>query len=280
MKDALNLDYRSLEGLGLITMADQAGNRLNAERLDALRQALETALQDEEVRVIVLRAGAWGKSWCLGMDLDRLGTSLGDNDQDARQDSVIAYGELLTRISSCSKPIVAAIAGPVKAGGVGLAAACDMIVATDRTSFELSEVLFGLIPANVMPFLIGRRMSLQKARYLIMSAKLVEGQELLGCGLADEVYAPAEAESGLKKLLRNLLRAEPGALERSKVFSLKLYQASDQEKLTLAQNELLSLMKRPQLTSALQAFFEGNSPSWFAKLKTKEALFCGEPLDE
>ena len=144
--------YEPESGLGLISLMDAAGgNRLNPLSLKLLIAALDQALADATVRAIVLRAaGPAGSAFCLGMDLDKLSSSLGqEGNLGARRQAVLDYGSLLERISSCGKPVIALVGGAVKAGGVGLVAACDIVLAASSASFELSEVLFGLIPANL-----------------------------------------------------------------------------------------------------------------------------------
>lgn len=262
--------------LGLITLADKTGgNRLNDQSLAALREAFESAIADNAVRVILLRsAGGPGSPWCIGMDLDRLGSSLsGGALRESRAAGVLAYGELLQRISACAKPVVACIGGPVKAGGVGLASACDIIVASASATFELSEVLFGLIPANVMPVLIGRRMSAQRARWLILSARALNAIEAYSVGLADETPSDENAESAIKNLCKALLRAEPGAVGRAKAFIDKITLMEPEEGRVAARSELLSIMERPEVAGALAAFRDGGTPSWFAKVKPTQNLF-------
>ena len=274
--------YALESNIGLITLADKAGgNRLNDQSLSELQQSLEMAIADPSVRVIVIRAaGGPGAPWCLGMDLDKLGSSLGQQAQgspqilrEGRAMAVRLYGEVLQTISNCDKPVVACIGGPVKAGGVGLAAACDIIVASTSASFELSEVLFGLIPANVLPVLIGRRMSPQRARWLILSAKLLSASEAFSVGLADEIPSDENAESAIKGLCKALLRGEPGALAHAKHFIDEIDRLDAETGRVAARTKLLELMERPEVAAALAAFGEGSTPAWFAKVKPSQALF-------
>lgn len=276
---AVSVLYEAVDGLGIITLNDPSdGNRLNQERIAAIRSCIDQAQADETVRLVLLRSVAPGQAWCLGMDLDMLAGNLGEASAASRRSAVLAYNDLLEAIARGSKPVLACIGGPVKAGGVGLAAACDLVLCTEAASFELTEVLFGLIPANVMPWLLGRRMSLQKIRYLVMSAHLVESAEALLDGLADESYPVAEAEKGIRKLLKTMLRAEPGALGHMKSFSEALYGSPEPRK--LAEEKLLELMERPQTAHALQAFGQGGTPEWFGRVRTKQNLFFQEyPLE-
>jgi len=274
---SLSVQYNKADNLAFVTLANPSiGNKLNLERLSALKEAFQRACEDPEVRIILLRSGKASEPWCLGMDLDLLASNLEASQSELREESVKAYTEVLELINRSPKPVIALIAGPVKAGGMGLAAACDMIFCTETASFELSEVLFGLIPANVMPWLLNRRVSMQKLRYLVLSAKNCSSEEAVQYGLADECFSNADADKELKKILKQILRAEPGALARVKAFSQVLAHESWDGGLKAAQTELLELMKRPELDQSLQAFKDGFTPPWFAKLKTQSSLFFGE----
>jgi enoyl-CoA hydratase/carnithine racemase len=272
------LDYTVDAGLALLTFQDLAnGNKLNPDSIAALRQGLERAAGDPAVKAVALRSGGQpGEPFCLGMDLGRLGGSLkagAAEEAAARRAAVEAYGALLERIASLPKPVLAFVGGPVKAGGVGLVAACDVVIASASASFELSEVLFGLIPANVIPWLIGRRLGLQKARYLILGAVCLTAEQARECGLADQACADEAAEACVKTYLKTLMRAEPGALAATKAFLEQVADLPAAESRPLAVDTLLALMERPETGLAISSLAEGSSPPWFHKFKPGCSLF-------
>lgn len=264
-------------GLGLVTLADAGnGNRLSGPRLESLKKALETGLRDESVRVLLLRSnGGPGKPWCLGMDLDLLEGSLSGASAGSREGGVAAYGDLLTFISACAKPVIACIGGPVMAGGVGLAAACDGVFATEGATFELTEVFYGLIPANVIPFL-ARRIAPQKIQYLVMSARKLAAGEARESGLVDEVFPVDDAEGTLKKALRNFFRAAPSAQKATKDFLRALPGLTADAALARAQETILALMASEPVRHALGAFKAGETPRWFSRIQPSQKLFFPE----
>jgi len=262
-----------------------------------LNQAFTNANTDPETKAIALRAGNKpGDPFCLGMDLAQLNDSLGHgaasaktkpgNDPatghsgetaesrlEARRAAVLAYGALLETIAQGPKPVIALVGGPVKAGGVGLVAACDIVIASESANFELSEVLFGLIPANVIPWLIGRRMSLQRCRYLILTAACLDAATAREYGLVDLVCTDEAADGCLKTLLKTLMRAEPGALAATKNFLELAAGLGADELRPRAVDALLDLMVRPETSAAISAFAEGSTPPWFKKFKPQGPLF-------
>jgi enoyl-CoA hydratase/carnithine racemase len=138
--------------------------------LTALESALEGAIANPSIRAVALVAdGPAGAPFCHGMNLDSLATSL-DADNEPRAQAIAMYGRVLELLAFGPKPSLALVGGSVKAGGVGLVAACDFVIATSQANFELSEVFFGLIPANVLPYLTAWRLSPARAKFYTLSA--------------------------------------------------------------------------------------------------------------
>lgn len=262
-------------GLALVSLVDKAGgNRLYGERLACLQKAFEECGREPGIRLVVLRSVA-GAPWCLGMDLEKLGHSLGHGGS-SRETAVAAYSQVLTTISDFPKPVIALLGGPVMAGGVGLAAACDIVLATPTASLELSEVYYGLIPANVMPHLLARRISMQKLKYLVLTAKKVSAAEGLALGLVDELLPEEGTEEAVKRSLRNLFRGEPGALAATKRFSHELEGMDRVSGLLHSQKAILNLMAGEPVAHALAALKNGESPRWFGRLKIDGPLFYAQ----
>ena len=149
------------------------GNLLNLDTLTEFKRAFNGSYMNRDVRVILLRSD--GKTFCHGMDLIQL-QALNRRREEVKKEvemAVSLYVELLYSIHTSPQPVICLLSGEVKAGGVGLACACDIILSTEDTTFELSEVLFGLIPANVLPYLLSLRITPQKARDLVLTSKRI-----------------------------------------------------------------------------------------------------------
>ena len=107
----------------------------------------------------------------------------------------------------CGAPAVAYVDGEARGGGVGLAAACDLVLATPRATFALPEALFGLVPGAIRPIL-EERMAPQKVRRLALLAGSIGAEEALALGLVDRIVADESEAAGP---MRALARAERGA---------------------------------------------------------------------
>ena len=156
---------------------------------------------------------------------------------------------------------------------MGIVAAADIVIAdTVRASFELSEVLFGLIPANVLPFLMHQRISPQQARYLVLSAKRIDAVQAATLGIVDEYFSPDLLERGIRNLLKTMMRAEPGALASTKRFIGAHLSSGFGDFRRAAESELLGLMTQPAVAEGLAAFSAGQSPPWFERFKPSADL--------
>lgn len=262
--------------VSLITLNDpENGNRLNVRILESLVTAFDEARRDKETRTILFRAR--GDAFCLGMDL---GGWKDDGIPDAADDAIRLYSNLLWDMFTCPKPVLCLVSGQVKAGGMGLLCASDIVMSTDQSSFELGEVLFGLIPANVLPYLLALRVPVQKARYLTLTAKRLSADEAHGLGLVDEVFPTDSAEKGVRTILRGLLRASPDALAELKAFTVTFLEDTFGESREKARTKLLQLIGHPRFRQAISAFEEGRLPDWCLRYRPQESVHKGVPPKE
>jgi enoyl-CoA hydratase/carnithine racemase len=173
------------------------GNALLPETVAALLDVLAAAERDPQCRALVI--ASTGSSFCLGADLKAMLRRGGLEEMST------GYWELLERLSTARVPTIALVEGPATGGGVGLAAACDLVVAGPAASFRLTEVLLGMLPTMLMPTLAGRIGSRLTLR-LAMLAEPVGAAEAVRVGLADRLAD--EPRVALRSLLAQLGRAD------------------------------------------------------------------------
>lgn len=261
-------------GLAVITMTQSKhGNRLNKETLEELSLAFESCINNSEVKAILLRSN--GRVFCLGMDLESFQKA--KRDKKNLEISVQLFKDLLLTIYKAPKPVIALINGAAKAGGMGLVAVCDIVISSEKSTFEFSEVLLGIIPANVLPFLLLRRISVQKAKYLIMTAKKLSAIEAKENHLVDEVIPEERLEKELNTILKTVLRAAPQALAETKNFTHSILHKNVEEAGDMAVKKLLELISRPEVIKGISDFNEGGLPRWFSKFRPKRSLAKGGP---
>jgi polyketide biosynthesis enoyl-CoA hydratase PksH len=131
----------------------KANNSINSQLIQELLSALQAAEADETVKVIILEG--LPDVFCTGMDFQEV---VDGKDVDPKASSHDYYN-ILKQMSQSSKVIVSLVRGKVQAGGVGLVAVSDLVIADETVTFVLSELLFGLLPACVLPFQTGGKSS-------------------------------------------------------------------------------------------------------------------------
>lgn len=256
-------------GAGIITLLDgDGGNRLNPSFLGDFSSALKSLSDDRDVKFIIIRSR--GRNFCLGMDLVAL--EEGEATIGPIVSAVNDYTTLLSDIYHSRKTVVCLIDGPVKAGGMGISAACDVVLASEKASFELSEALIGIIPANVLPYLFMLRVSPQKARYLVLTSAQLNAEKAMNIGLVDEVFSSEAFEKGVKSICRQIMRTSPLAVSVFKDFTHKFLEADFPGRKKLAEQTLFDLIKEESVLAAVKNFNEGNLPSWFERFKPSEPV--------
>ncbi|QUH03654.1 enoyl-CoA hydratase/isomerase family protein [Saccharopolyspora erythraea] len=177
-----------------------AGNALSADAVAELLDGLRAAEQDPGCRALVLSAE--GPAFCTGVDLSAV------DDPDAwPAEATAALMELLSGLAGSRLVTVAVVEGRVTGGGVGLAACCDFVVAGPGASFRLTELLLGLVPAVITPFVSAR-----VGRAVLRMALLAEELDATAAqrlGLVDEVAErPGDAVRRIVLALRRMPRPD------------------------------------------------------------------------
>lgn len=163
-----------------ISRPDQA-NSINSTLLTELHAALDLAEAAPGCRSIVLE-GLPGL-FCTGMDFHEAAQGNGASTDTV---GIGEYMRLLKRFTLSPRIVICRVDGRVMAGGVGLVAASDIVLATNRAQFTLSESLWGLLPCCVIPFLM-RRVGYQKAYFLTLTTRTLTAEEAQAIHLVDEL---------------------------------------------------------------------------------------------
>jgi methylglutaconyl-CoA hydratase len=187
-------------------------NAFNDSVIAELAQAFAGLGQDADLRAIVL--GGHGKAFCAGADLSWMKTMAGYSWEENRADAQ-ALAEMLWTIHSCPVPVVARIQGDCYAGGVGLAAVCDIRVAAGGVNFCLSEARLGLLPATIGPYVV-RAIGESAARRYFTTAERFDALEAHRIGLVHEVAEPAALDAKVDALVDALVANGPQAVRACK----------------------------------------------------------------
>ncbi len=237
--------------LSLMLDRPDAGNALSAALVGELRAALDSCA--DSVAAVVI--GSTADDFSLGADFAEVtaGTNTGAVPQP---DAHPLYG-LLLALAEGPYMTIAHVRGRANAAGVGLAAACDIVIADESAQFSLSELLFGLYPACVLPFLI-RRIGFQRAHFLTLSTRPVAAQLAHAWGLAD-LYGPRSEELLRHHLLR-ARRLPVAAIAEYKRYASEMYRLPrEAQSLAVAANR--QMFSDPRNLHAMRRFLQHGVPS-------------------
>jgi polyketide biosynthesis enoyl-CoA hydratase PksH len=169
------------------------------------------ALQKHRDSIDILVIEGLPEVFCFGADFKEIGA--GSNQAECESINAEGLWDLWAEIATGPFVSIAHVRGGVNAGGVGFVAACDIVLASESTNFSLSELLFGLMPACVLPFLI-RRIGRQKAHYMTLMTQPVSVGTANEWGLVDAIAR--DSEDLLRKHLLRLRRLSKQAIIRYK----------------------------------------------------------------
>ncbi len=239
----------------------ERGNVVNNANLELLYKFVKEANENPDCRVIVIE----GKDgvFCRGMDFQNL---IKNADNGVKAEWSEPYIRAVMEIRNSSKPVIAAIDGDVLAGGMGIALACDIVIATGRSNFGLSEVIFGIIPAYVFPFLL-ERVNFKKSRFMVLSSRKFSAIESKDLGVVDEVCEDELLEKKLKEYLKRLLSSSPDALALVKRYSDDIFHMKIEDASRVAQETLTGLLNVKKNIDAIKSFLEGESLEWVVKYR-------------
>src|SRR5215203_2430205 len=163
-------------------------------------------------RVTVLRGA--GKVFCAGADLTWMSKMIGysreENVRDAR-----AMSEMFQALDTLPLPLIGRIHGAALGGGAGLAAVCDIVVASDTAVFGFTEAKLGILPAVISPFAVAK-IGQSAARELFLTAARFDATRAREIGLVHAVCAEADLDTTIDRYVRELLTSAPGAVSAAK----------------------------------------------------------------
>ncbi|MCB9690152.1 MAG: enoyl-CoA hydratase/isomerase family protein [Alphaproteobacteria bacterium] len=221
--------------------------RIEPDGLAALTAALRD-LRDGQVAVLV---GASPETFCLGMDLARYAHGAADE----LAAPLTAYRDALLALRTAPCPTVAVVRGAAMGGGLGLAAACDVVLASPDARFGLPEATFGLVPGMVLA-VVGERISPARVRRMALQGDSVDAEQALAWGLVDQVET--DPDRAAARWVRRLSRVAPGAVRSVREVTGALVE----ERLTAGLGVTRSLLARPDVQARVRRFVDEGVAPW------------------
>lgn len=259
----IDMNYSTLiveEKQGILTITFNriaARNSINYELLLELNQAFDYAQEKKEIQLVLLQ-GQNGL-FCTGMDFAEVASSGADTAQSSIEENMTqVYMDTLKRMSLFSKVIISCVDGQVLAGGMGLVACSDLVIATPRSTFGLSEALWGLLPAMVIPYLI-RKIGPRKAYYLTLTTIVIGSEEAQNMDLVDVVTE--NINQSVMRYYQKLRRLEESTIANMKEYFRKMWIIDNQME-QAAVERISSLVAEPVVKENIYNFVNFRKFPW------------------
>lgn len=234
-------------------------NAFNEQLIDELTRACDLLEKDGSVRVVVL--GGLGTHFSAGADLNWMRRAAAASEQENLEDAR-RFARMLRALSTLSKPTIARVQGAALGGGTGLAAACDMAVASVDAVFSTSEVKFGIIPAVISPYVLRAIGPRQALRYF-QSAERITAERALAIGLVHEVAAPEQLDAAVAALVKPLLTGGPLAQKAAKALIAAVQgQPLDERTLEETAQRIARQRRTDEARDGVSAFLDKRPPAW------------------
>lgn len=257
MADEL-VHYSVARGIATVTL-DSPHNRnaLSAQLRHELNEALDKGTEDPDVRVIVL--DHTGPVFCAGMDLKEA------RGGGAENQGVNEFPRVLSRIMTSPKPVVAKLAGPARAGGLGIVAAADIAVASRAATFAFSEVRIGVVPA-VISIPVLPRVLPHAAHELFLTGEKFDADRAERIGLINAAVDADELDATVDRYVQALFAGGPKALAATKELLRGGPDAAREEGLEKVFNEMLVMSAQffagEEGQEGILAFAQKRAPNW------------------
>jgi methylglutaconyl-CoA hydratase len=234
-------------------------NAFNDSVITKLAETFTRLGNDPGLRAIVL--GGHGKAFCAGADLNWMKSMAGYGWEDNRADAT-RLAEMLWAIYSCPLPVVGRLHGDCYAGGMGLAACCDVLVAAEGMHFCLSEARLGLLPATISPYVM-RAMGEQAARRYFITAERFSAAQARDMGFVHELVAPDALDPKVDEIVALLVANGPAAVKACK----RLVQDFVGREITLdlrveTARRIADIRASDEGREGVQAFLNKREPAW------------------
>ena len=222
--------------------------QLTPASVDAVADALRLALESPS-RVVTI-TGADQSVFCTGLAIGGDAGSLS---------ATRAFAAVLSALAAAPKPTIAIVDGAAVGGGVGLAAACDWVIATPQSTFGLPELLWGVIPAMIWPFLTAR-MSERTAMRWTLAAHARSVSDALSSGLVDDAVQPEQLDAAAARAARRLSRLDPEALVQLRRWTRVVRQQDLDRALVEGAALTAAMAADPRVRARWDAFEAGEAP--------------------
>ena len=251
--------YETAGGVARVTInRPDTRNALSQEVMEGLLGAFDRAASDREVSVVVL-TGAGEKAFCAGGDLG--GSGFRDKGFVERHHDRRSFADLFRRMNGLGKPILARVRGHCLAGGFGLALGCDLVVASDDSSFGTPEVKRGLFPMMIMATIF-RNVGRKKGMELLLTGERISAADAERLGLINYAVPAAELDAKVDELAARVAAMSPAVLRLGRDAFYAMSDMGFDQALEYLQTMLTVNLGTEDAIEGVTAFLQKRDPVW------------------
>jgi methylglutaconyl-CoA hydratase len=234
-------------------------NAFNEVMIQELIECIEAINEMNDIRVVILRGR--GKSFCAGADLNWMrGVAKYSFEQNFSES--LNLSKCFYTIYTCKKPTIAIVHGAAIGGANGLLASCDFAYADETTTFSLSEVKIGVVPACISPYVI-KRVGEYGARELMLTGRRIKGKEAEQFRLVNKSLPADELDSYVMSVIDLLRTSGPKAMTQCKtlIYNICNLETIDQARESTARM-IAEIRASEEGQEGMAAFLEKRKPNW------------------
>lgn len=260
MKKYQTIEFEVKEDIGIVWLnRPKIHNAFNEVMISEVLDIFTEVNKMDEIRIVMLRGR--GKSFCAGADLNWMGGVAGYTYEQNYAES-LNLSKCFYAIYTCAKPTMAVVHGAAIGGANGLLAACDFAYADDNTTFSLSEVKIGIVPACISPY-VTKRVGEYGSKELMLTGKRFKGPEAERHRLVNKSLPPELLEAHLDSVVKLLRTSGPKAMTHCKNL---IYEISNKltldEAISYTAKMIAEIRASDEGQEGMDAFLNKRKPNW------------------
>ena len=235
-------------------------NAFNEELIRDLSAWAASVPSDGSVRVVVLRGA--GPSFCAGADLQWMSRMAAYTRDENIADATLA-AQMFLALDSLPVPVIGCVQGAALGGGAGLAAICDVVVAADDVVFGFTEVVLGILPAMISPYVV-RKIGVSAAHEWCLTGARFSAAQAREIGLVHDVVPVDQLNAAVDRYVRTFLKAAPTAIAGTKALLREVAGRLPADVLSTTVEAIATQRVSPEGQEGMRAFMEKRPASWQA----------------
>ena len=260
MHNFLTIEFEKQADIGIIWLnRPDIHNAFNEVMIQEIIDCVEAVNEMNDIRVLIIRGR--GKSFCAGADLNWMrGVAEYSFEQNFKES--LNLSKCFYTVYTCKKPTIAIVHGAAIGGANGLLASCDFAYADDNTTFSLSEVKIGVVPACISPY-VTKRVGEYSARELMLTGKRIKGKEAEYFRLVNKSLPADELDAYVMTVIDLLRTSGPKAMTQCKslIYNICNIETLDEARESTARM-IAEIRASEEGQEGMAAFLEKRKPNW------------------